>query len=187
MSSQAVSVALLGGSFNPPHVGHLIAAQYIKATQEIDQVWLLPSFRHPFGKQLTPFEHRASMCRAMCADASGWLQVCEIEQQLGGDGRTVNTVKHLRGNYPDHRFSLVIGSDIVKDLPHWKDFDEIERLARVIVLHRPGYPDPRAIGPPLAAVSSTEVRERLERGQLPRDLVPRAVLAYAQAHHLYGL
>jgi nicotinate-nucleotide adenylyltransferase len=187
MSSEPVRVALLGGSFNPPHVGHLIAAQYVKATQEIDEVWLLPSFRHPFGKQLTPFEHRARMCRAMCADASGWLQVCEVEQQLGGDGRTVNTLKHLRGNFPDHRFSLVIGSDIVKDLPHWKDFDEIERLARVIVLHRPGHQSPKAIGPPLAAVSSTEVRELLERGQLPGELVPRAVLDYAQDHHLYGL
>jgi nicotinate-nucleotide adenylyltransferase len=187
MSSETARVALLGGSFNPPHVGHLIAAQFVKATQEIDEVWLLPSFRHPFGKQLTPFEHRANMCRAMCAEASGWLQVCEIERELGSDGRTVNTLKHLRGNYPDHRFSLVIGSDIVKDLPHWKDFDEIERLARVIVLNRPGHPSPQAIGPPLAAVSSTEVREMLERGLPPRQLVPRAVLDYAQAHHLYGL
>jgi nicotinate-nucleotide adenylyltransferase len=187
MIDQPRKVALLGGSFNPPHVGHLLAAQYVKATQEIDEVWLLPSYRHPFGKPLAPFEHRVRMCQAICAETSGWLRVCEIERELGGAGRTVDTVKHLVGKHPGYRFSLVIGSDIVKDLPHWKEFDEIERLATVTVLHRPGHPSPRAIGPPLAEVSSTEVREMLERGEAPRQLVPRAVLDYARAHHLYGL
>ncbi len=187
MSSRPKKVGLLGGSFNPPHVGHLTAAVYVKATQEVDEVWLLPSYRHPFGKPLAEFEHRAAMCRAMCSEASGWLQVWEIERELGGTGRTVDTLKHLVGKYPEHRFSLVIGSDIVKDLPHWKEFDEIERRAAVIVLHRPGHPSPRAISPPLVAVSSTEVREMLERGEAPTQLVPRSVLDYARAHHLYGL
>jgi nicotinate-nucleotide adenylyltransferase len=187
MTTRPKRVALLGGSFNPPHVGHLIAAVFVKATQEVDEIWLMPSYRHPFGKPLADFEHRTRMCRAMCADASGWLQVCEIERELGGAGRTVDTLKQLGAQYPEHRFSLVIGSDIVKDLPHWKEFSEIERRAPVIVLHRPGHPSPRAVGPPLAAVSSTEVREMLERGEAPTQLVPRAVLDYARAHHLYGL
>jgi len=187
MSAKVLKVALLGGSFNPPHLGHLIAAVFVRATQEVDEVWLLPSHRHPFGKPLAPFDHRARMCEAMCSDASGWLRVCEIERDLGGDGRTVSTLKHLVATYPRHRFSLVIGSDIVKDLPHWKDFHEIEKLAPVIIVQRPGHPSPRAVGPPLAEVSSTEVREILERGQEPRNLVHRAVLEYARAHHLYGL
>ncbi len=187
MTLQRVNVALLGGSFNPPHVGHLLAAQYVKATQEIDQVWLLLAFRHPFGKPLAPFEHRARMCEAICADTSGWLLVCEIERELGGEGRTVDTLKQLVARHPEHRFSLVIGSDIVEDLPHWKEFDQIEKLARVIVLQRPDHPSRRAIGPPLAAVSSTQVRELLERGETPSLLVPRTVLDYARAHHLYGL
>src|SRR5215471_17281186 len=96
-----VSVALLGGSFNPPHVGHLIAAQYVKATQPIDQVWLMPSFRHPFGKPLAPFEDRVRMCEVMSAHASGWLQVSQVERDIGGEGRTVNTLKHLIAAYPN--------------------------------------------------------------------------------------
>jgi nicotinate-nucleotide adenylyltransferase len=183
----ALSVGLLGGSFNPPHVGHLIAAQFVKATQGVDQVWLVPSYRHPFGKALAPFEDRQRMCQALCADGSGWLQVCEAERELTGEGRTVATLKHLVGTYPGHRFALVIGSDIVKDLPLWKDFDEIRNLARLIVLNRPGYPSGEAIGPPLAAVSSSEVREMLERGEVPTNLVPHSVLEYAKARHLYGL
>lgn len=185
--SPGTQVALLGGSFNPPHVGHLLAATYIKATQPIDQVWLVPSYRHPFGKPLVDFEHRVRMCQAMCSEVSGWLRVCEIERELTADGRTVETLKHLAQRYPEHRFSLVIGSDILKDLPHWKDFAEIERQARVLVLQRPGHPSQRAIGPPLASVSSSEVRQLLEKGEDPSPLVPRTVLDYARTRHLYGL
>ena len=117
MSTRPKTVALLGGSFNPPHVGHLIAVTYVKATQPVDEIWLLPTYHHPFGKEL----------------------------------------------------------------------DEIERRAPLIVLQRPGHPSPRAIGPPLINVSSTEARQALERGETPSLLVPRAVLDYARAHHLYGL
>ena len=170
-----MDVALLGGSFNPPHVGHLLAAHYVRATQGVDEVWLIPSFHHPFGKALTAFEHRTRMCEALCADTSGWLKVSDIERQLGGEGRTVDTLSRLRELNPGHRYTLVIGSDIVKDLPNWKDFARIEQMARVLVLYRAGYPSERAVGPPLAEVSSTEIRESLTRGVAPDALVPAAV------------
>jgi nicotinate-nucleotide adenylyltransferase len=123
----------------------------------------------------------------MCQDAAGWLKTSRVESEVGKDGRTVDTLDFLRARYPEHRYSLIIGSDILKDLPHWKDFDRIERMARVVVLYRAGYPADRVVGPPLAEISSTEIRERLERGELPSDLVPSKVLAYAREHHLYGL
>lgn len=180
-------VALLGGSFNPPHVGHLIAAHYVRATQPVDEIWLVPAYRHPFGKPLVEFEHRVRMCQAICADASGWLRVCEVEREIDGEGRTVDTLQHLVRAHPAHGFTLVIGSDIVKDLPHWKEFERIQQLARVLVLHRAGHESPLAVGPALAEVSSTQVREMLERGELPAEWVPRSVLHYARAHRLYGL
>ena len=183
----AVEVALLGGSFNPPHVGHVLAAHYVWSTQALDEVWLMPSFRHPFGKALTPFEHRVKMCEAICRDASGWLKVSEVEREVPGEGRTVDTLEHLRAKFPGHRFTLVIGSDIVADLPKWKQPERLQELARLLVLHRAGYPAPGAVGPPLAEVSSTQVREAFARGELPAELVPRGVLEYARAHGLYGL
>ncbi|WP_309887800.1 nicotinate (nicotinamide) nucleotide adenylyltransferase [Archangium sp.] len=183
-----VQVALLGGSFNPPHVGHLLAAHYVRATQGVDEVWLMPTFRHPFGKETVSFEHRVYMCERMCRDAAGWMKTSRVESEVGKDGRTVDTLDFLYARHPEYRFSLIIGSDILKDLPHWKDFDRIERMARVVVLNRAGYPAAdRAVGPPLALVSSTAIRERLERGELPSDLVPGTVLSYAREHHLYGL
>lgn len=178
-------VALLGGSFNPPHVGHLMAAHFVRATQPLDEVWLLPAHRHPFGKELVSFEHRVRMCALLCADASGWLKVSEAERDVPGEGRTVETLEHLRRLHPETAFSLVIGSDILRDLPKWKSFDRIQQLARVLVLHRAGYPAPEAFGPPLAEVSSTEIRALLEAGQSPTHLVPAAVLAYAEANGLY--
>jgi nicotinate-nucleotide adenylyltransferase len=187
MSEPALQVGLLGGSFNPPHVGHLLAAHFVRATQPFAEVWFVPSYRHPFGKKLVEFEHRVRMCQTLCDDASGWLRVCEIEREAGGEGRTVDTLKLLIAKFPSHQFTWVVGSDILKELPHWKDFPQIEKLARVLVLQRPGYFSPEAFAPPLVDVSSTVVRELLERGEVPSHLVPRAVLEYARANHLYGL
>jgi len=182
-----LEVALFGGSFNPPHIGHLLAADFVKATEPVDEIWLIPSFRHPFGKELVSFEHRLRMCELMSADTSGWLRACGVEQRLGGDGRTVDTIAHLKTEFPEHRFTLVLGSDILEDLPHWKDFAKIEQMARILIVHRAGHPSPRAAGPALAEVSSTDIRDRLQRGELPAHWIPRRVLEYARAHRLYGL
>ena len=110
-------IALLGGSFNPPHVGHLLAAHYVRATQDVDEVWLLPTFRHPFGKRSEDYEHRVRMCERMCTDASGWLKTSRVESEVGKDGRTVDTLEFLHARHPGVDFSLIIGSDILKDLP----------------------------------------------------------------------
>lgn len=180
-------VAILGGSFNPPHFGHLMAAIFVRGALPVDEVWLMPAYHHPFGKPLESFEHRVAMCRAMIADIGPWLKVNEAEKDVGEGGRTIDTLEHLLPKYPDTRFRLVIGSDILNDLPNWKAWDRIQSLVDVTVLYRAGYPDPRAMGPPLAEVSSTEIRRRLEAKDLPADLIPRAALVYMQAHHLYGL
>jgi nicotinate-nucleotide adenylyltransferase len=183
-------VALLGGSFNPPHVGHQLAAHYVYSTQEVDEVWLMPAYHHPFGKELAPFEHRLKMCEVMCLDTSGWLKASRAEQEVaerGGAGYTVETLSYLKERHPQAHFSLILGSDIVKDLPKWKSFDRIEQMVRVLVLYRAGYPEEGTLGPPLAEVSSTQIREMLSRGERPTELVPRRVLDYAHEAGLYGL
>lgn len=182
-----MQIALVGGSFNPPHVGHQLAALYVRSTLPIDEVWLVPTFRHPFGKPHEPFEHRVAMCEALAKDLGPWLKVSTAEREVGGQGRTIELLEWLLPRHPADRFHFIIGSDILADLPNWKDWDKIQALVTVTVLHRAGYPAPVAVGPPLAQVSSTEIRSRLERGDPPTDLVPRPVLAYARAHRLYGL
>jgi len=179
------AIGLLGGSFNPPHVGHLMNAYYVLATREVDQVWLLPVFRHPFGKQLAPFGDRVRMCALAASRFAGGIEVSRAEEEAGGSGRTVETLAFLIRRHPEHRFALIIGSDILPDRTKWKDFDRIERLAQVVVVPRAGFPDPAAVGPALPQISSTDVRERLGRGEDVSALVPREVLGYVREKGLY--
>ncbi|MCI0573163.1 MAG: nicotinate-nicotinamide nucleotide adenylyltransferase, partial [Myxococcaceae bacterium] len=129
---------------------------------------------------------RLAMCEALCRDTSGWMRAVDVERHVPGEGRTVDTLEHLARTRPDVRVTLVIGSDLLPDLPSWKAFPRIQELARVLVVNRAGYPDPHAVGPPLAEVSSTAVREALERGEEPVGLVPRVVLEYLRTHRLYA-
>jgi len=178
-------IALLGGSFNPPHVAHVMAAWWALATQGVREVWLLPSFRHPFGKALAPFEDRVEMCRLAVAAIRG-AHVCAAEAELEGDphcGKMARTLEHLRAKHPDLDFALVIGADILPETPKWYRWDLVQARARVVVVGRQGFPG--CEGPDLPAVSSTEVRERLARGEDVSALVPARVLEYAKGRALY--
>jgi nicotinate-nucleotide adenylyltransferase len=164
-----------------------MAAVYARATLGCDEVWLLPSFHHPFGKELAPFEDRVAMCEAMGEDLGPWFKVSRAEAEVGGEGRTIELLEWLLPRHPGVRFRWVIGSDILADLPKWKSWDKIERLVEVTVLHRAGYPAERALGPPMVEVSSTEIRKRFEGGLAVGDLVPGRALEVARRRGLYGL
>ena len=180
------AVALLGGSFNPPHVAHLMAAYWALATQDLDEVWLLPSFRHPFGKALTPFEDRVRMCELAARGVRG-VAVCTAEAELADDpfvGKTARTLEHLVAKHPSHRFALIVGADILPDTGKWYRWDRVQALARVIVVGREGYPPVPGV-PSLPAISSTEVRARIARGEDVSGLVPRRVREYVEEKGLY--
>ncbi len=182
-----MKIALFGGAFDPPHVGHFLAAGYVLATADVDRVWLMPSYRHPFGKRMASFEHRVEMCRRMAALYATGVEVTRVEEEVPGEGRTVDTLEHLVAKYPDDTFRLVIGSDVIKDAPLWKRFDRVVELAPPILLARGGHPHAHARGVLLPEVSSTEVRCRIASGELPEELVARPVLAYVREHRLYAL
>jgi nicotinate-nucleotide adenylyltransferase len=178
-------IALLGGSFNPPHVAHVMAAWWALATQPVREVWLLPSYRHPFGKPLVPFEDRVRMCELAVAAIRG-AHVCTAEQELRDDplcGRTARTLEHLVAHHPDRRFALVVGADILAETASWYRWDRVQALARIVVVGREGYPG--GAEPRLPAISSTEVRRRLAAGEEVGGLVPRAVVEYAARRGLY--
>jgi nicotinate-nucleotide adenylyltransferase len=179
-------VAILGGSFNPPHVAHLMAAYWALATQGVQEVWLLPAYRHPFGKALAPFEDRVRMCELAAAPLRG-VHVCTAERELADDplvGKTARTLEHLQAKHPDHRFALVVGTDILPETDKWYRWDRVKALARILVVGRQGY-EGAADAPSLPAVSSTLIRERLGRGEDVSALVPGRVLAYVAERGLY--
>ena len=180
------SIALLGGSFNPPHVAHLMAAYWTLATQDVSEVWLLPSYRHPFGKALAPFEDRVAMCELAVRALRG-AAVCAAEAELRDDplvGKTARTLEHLHAKHAGYAFSLVVGADVLAETASWYRWDRVTELARIVVVGREGFP-PVPGAPSLPAVSSTEIRGRLARGEDVSGLVPRKVRAYVEAKGLY--
>jgi nicotinate-nucleotide adenylyltransferase len=192
-----MEIALFGGSFDPPHVGHLLAAQYVLATEPVDELWLLPVFRHPLTKKArAPFEHRVDLCGLLAALLGPRALVSRLEATLPGEGRTVDLLEHLHAQRPADRFALVLGSDLAAERAQWKRFARIAELARVIELSRGGFAAAGAGGgdeaPPgeapqvvLPEVSSSQVRALLAAGGDASKLVPRAVLAAIEAAGTY--
>ncbi|HEY0711499.1 MAG TPA: nicotinate (nicotinamide) nucleotide adenylyltransferase [Polyangia bacterium] len=179
-------VALFGGSFNPPHLGHQLVALSVLETQPVDELWFVPCYKHPFEKALAPFAHRLAMCRLAAAALGPRARVSTVEEQLGGESRTLLTVKALKAEHPDTAFQLVIGADLEAEIATWYGAEELQRLISFIVIGRAGFPSTGGIEMP--AVSSTDVRERLARGgadDAVAALVPRSVLDYIRAHRLY--
>jgi len=180
-------VAFLGGSFDPPHVAHVLLAAYVLAIGQADEVLVVPVFEHAFGKQLAPYDARVKMCELAFADI-GHVKVSRVEQELPRPSRTLLTLQRLQADQPDARFRLVIGSDVLADTPKWHAFHEVTRLAPLLVVPRPGHPHPGAAV--LPDVSSSQVRELLARpDDVARarlaELVPRAVLEYILQSGLY--
>lgn len=181
-----MKIALYGGSFNPPHVGHLLVLSYVLATADVDEVWLMPAYDHPFGKELAPFEERVRMCELLAALFAGRVQVSTVEAEVQGGGRTIRTLEHLVRSKPGCSFRLVVGSDILDERDQWESFERVAALAPLLVIARGGHPHPEARGPEMPEVSSSEIRALLRDGRDASALVPRAVLAHIRERGLYG-
>ncbi|HEY3235433.1 MAG TPA: nicotinate (nicotinamide) nucleotide adenylyltransferase [Polyangiaceae bacterium] len=185
-----MQVAFYGGSFNPPHVAHVLAVVYLLSAQGFQRVLVVPVFEHAFEKPLAGFEHRVRMCEL----AMGWLpgvQVSAVEAELERPTRTLHTLEHLSRQHPDWALRLVVGADQLPELHRWHQVDAIEAMAPILVLGRASVDRPEAPPALLPNVSSTHVRELLlSRGQAEADselgrLVPQNVLRYIDQHGLY--
>ena len=182
-----MKTAVFGGSFDPPHVAHVLAVTYVLSVADVDEVLVVPCLHHPFAKDLTSFDHRF----AMCEHAMGWLprtRVSRVEQELGGESRTVRTMACLVEKHPETSFRLVIGADVLLEASRWTEFDRVKELAPLIVLGRAGVVAPGAPPAILPDVSSTSIREAIRGGRVAgvSHLLARAVLAYVQAQGLYS-
>lgn len=170
-----MNIAIYGGSFNPPHLGHAMVAATVLWTGRADQVWLLPALSHAFAKALAPFEDRVRACQALADTVDpDRVRVCTVERDLPVPSYTIHTLDHLSAAHPTFRFSLVVGADTLPDTPKWKDWDRISAEYAPVVIGRAGYPSPDG-APVIPNISSTEVRRRLARGESVEALVPARV------------
>lgn len=181
-------VALFGGSFNPPHLGHVLNACFVLSAFPVDQLWILPVYRHPFAEKqgLAPFEDRMEMCRRAFLPFGRRILVSSIESELPPGSKTVDMLEWLLPKYPEIQFSLVVGSDILREKHLWKRFDRIEEMVNLIVVPRTGFPDPSLVGPVMPEVSSTMVRRMMESGADPGALIPDGVRSFLQEKNPYA-
>jgi len=178
-------VAVFGGSFNPPHVAHVLAVSYVLACFEVDRVLVVPVFDHAFDKDLAPFERRLELARLAFAWLPG-VEVSRVEERLPTPSYTLQTLERLAVDHPHWELRLMVGSDVLHERDKWRAFDRIVALAPPLVLGRAGFPHADAPLALLPEVSSTEVRGLLASAD-PRveALVPRRVLAHVRKHGLY--
>ena len=164
-------IAIFGGSFNPPHLGHVLCAVYAQKMGNVDEVWVMPSADHPYGKDLLSWEARWQLCEAAFAGLD-FVKLRHDELENDG-GKTYNLVQHLKKMYPDNTWFLIGGTDVAEDMPNWYHGYELQEMVELIAVPRQGFDNGSATA--LPAISSTEIRNRLARGMAIDDLVPLAV------------
>ncbi len=185
-------IGILGGTFDTPHVGHLLAASDAFEALALDRLYFVPAAEQPLkaGLAAAAAHHRAAMVERLI-DGDPRFAVDPIEMERGGLSYTVDTLRALRTRWPgDVALFLLLGRDVVATLPKWREPDAVMELAQVVVLTRVGesakVPEGvRALTTRRVDVSSTEVRTRVREGKSIRGFVPDAVADYIAAADLY--
>ena len=190
-------IGILGGTFDPIHEGHLALARAALNQLRLDRIIFIPAFRHPLEQKgcataASP-EARLEMVKlAIQGEGNRQFEVSDLEIKRGGVSYTIDTLLELRRHYPKpHELFFVTGGDWGKNLNLWKDIDKIFSLAHFVVAKRPGFDTsslPKHVEfldfVPLN-ISSTEVRNRFEKGVSVVSLIPKEVLNYTTKHKLY--
>ena len=195
-------VGILGGTFNPPHIAHLVAAAEARAQLGLTRVLLLPVAvpPHKEAERDPGAEERWELCRAASAGVE-WLEVSRLELDRGGPSYTVDTLTELHERSPEDDLTFIVGGDMALDLPRWREPREVLRLARLGVAERAEVSSDRIVSAlaglgaedrvdffamPRLDVSSSDVRDRVASGRPVRWLVPDAVAERIAARGLYA-
>ncbi|OMF37131.1 nicotinate (nicotinamide) nucleotide adenylyltransferase [Paenibacillus sp. FSL H8-0548] len=188
----------MGGTFDPIHIGHLIAAETAREQCELDEIWFIPSY----GPPLKPNEPGVSgqrryemVCSAI--ESNSAFRALDLELERGGISYSYDTIMELKRRYPHNIFSYIIGSDRINDLPQWFNIEQLAAHITFIGLARPETPIQmadlpsylqeriRLIHMPAIEISSTVIRSRASAGQSVAYLVPDSVNSYIRRHRLY--
>jgi nicotinate-nucleotide adenylyltransferase len=197
-----VRLGILGGTFNPPHLGHLVCAQEAYLELGLERVLLIPARippHKPVDEEPGP-EHRLELCR-LAAGEDDRFAVSDLEIKRDGPSFTVDTLEELHSQAPDSELFLIVGGDVAAGLPRWREPERVLALSTLAVAKRRGT-SRAAIEEALASLrgaertrffpmprvgfSSTMVRTRVRAGQPIKYIVPDGVASYINEHELYG-
>lgn len=184
-------IGILGGTFNPPHLAHLIVAEQVYESLDLDAIHFMPTNEpgHAAGKETIPADYRVDMVDFAIEDNPNfWLNLTEVNRP--GKTYTIDTMKELKEANPDTEYYFIIGGDMVADLSNWKDIDELVKLVHFVGVNRPGY-EVETDYPVVWVdtlemdISSTLIRKRVKEGLSIKYLTPDAVIDYIQEKALY--
>src|SRR5437867_5071730 len=198
--AKAATIGILGGTYDPVHIGHLAAARQLRNEAGLEQVWLAPN-AHPPHRSAAPVagpEDRMRMVEIAVADQPG-LVGSRIEVDRGGISYTIDTIRELARSFPGQRFELLLGSDAALQIRSWHEADELLEEVGFTIFNRPdtsialstlhelGFSPARTrlVHLDTPAIAAHQVRDRLRRGAPIDDLVPPGVADYIRAHGLY--
>ena len=187
-------IGVFGGTFDPPHVGHLVAAVDAHQVLDLDVVLLVVAnvpWQKVASRDISNAEDRLAMARAAVSDTEG-IEVSDLEIRRGGPSFTADTLVELRREEPDAELFVILGNDAAAGFATWERHEEVAAAARLVVVDRPGSPTPpdgpfhwTRVDIPELEVSSTEIRERVASGRSIRYLVPDGVASVVGERGLY--
>jgi nicotinate-nucleotide adenylyltransferase len=198
-------IAIYGGSFNPPHIGHQTACLWLISALNAKAVMVAPTYEHYFGKELADFEHRMEMCQLMCSyvnfiypndeyENEREIFVTDIEKELPKPNTTLNLVNGVKKiDYcKDSQIAVVIGSDLVPELHKWHEWEKVAAENKIVAVGRSGFSNAESpldiyqYPVELSAVSSSDIRERIAKGEPITGLVPHEIERYIYGQNLYA-
>lgn len=196
MQEKRRHIALMGGSFNPVHIGHLMVADYVRQTVSVDEVLMAVSPLNPLkvdSTDLAADSDRMAMLEIATKAFSG-ITPCDIELTMPRPSYTIDTLNALSERYPDAKISIIIGSDNWLVFDRWRASEEIISRFGVIVYPRPGYdidrttlpPNVTVVDAPTVDLSSTFLRQKLTEGVDMNVFLPAGVYNYIKTKKLYG-
>lgn len=187
-----MKIGILGGTFNPPHAGHIIIAEDISNALKLDKVFFIPTNLSPhkendnIGGQI-----RLDMVR-LAISGNPSFEALSLEIERGGVSFTIDTVRELKRRYPEDEFYLIVGSDLANQFSSWKDYRDIEKEVKIVVANRREYPlDKKNLYSKVEIrqikLSSSQIRELVRSGSSLKGLVEESVADYIEKHSLYKL
>ncbi|MFD1018830.1 nicotinate-nucleotide adenylyltransferase [Thalassobacillus hwangdonensis] len=183
-------IGILGGTFDPPHIGHLIIAEEVYQELGLDEVWFMPSNEPPHkSNAMASGTDRLEMVEA-AIQGNAHFRAVDFELKREGKSYTYDTIYHLKERYPSISIYFIIGGDMVEYLPRWHAIDKLLELVHFVGVNRKGHPlsspyPVLEVEVPLIEVSSTDIRNRMKEGRNATYLLPDEVIHYIKGNHLY--
>lgn len=184
-------IGLLGGTFDPPHFGHLLIGEEVYHALQLDEVWFIPSNDPPHKDATTTNTKDRVQMTELAIQSNPHFKVNKIEMERSGTSYTFDTVQELVQRFNDSQFYFIMGGDMVEYLPKWYKIEELLQLVTFVGVQRSGYSlgspySIKTVEIPMFDVSSTLIRERLNNNGSTRYLLPNEVMDYIKENGLYG-